>query len=356
MAIKSEKYHVLGIMSGSSLDGVDLAFCEFKPEGNKWQFEIIQAETAPYDEHLTKILTHVADYSGEQLVSAHIEYGKFLGKLAHDFIRVNKLEPDFISSHGHTVFHHPKKGYSFQLGEGQALACSSGIQVVCDYRLKDILLGGQGAPLVPAGDQLLFSEFDICLNLGGIANLSYMKNKRRLAFDICPANQVLNNLARQIKLEYDDRGQIAAGGIQNDSLLAVLNADAYYRQIQPKSLSNQYVKSHFIDQVNQFEESIANKLRTFTEHIILRIDESTEEIPAGRMLVTGGGAKNSFLIERLKEISQHDIHVPEEKIIDFKEAMVFAFLGVLRKRNEMNCLSSVTGASADSSSGTIFYP
>ena len=350
-------YSVLGIMSGSSLDGVDLAFCEFhlSPE-NTWQYKIIEASTVPYTEEWIKRLKELPSQSGQNLVEADINYGKYLGKLAKDFLKKHRYKTDFIASHGHTIFHQPDNSYTFQLGNGQALATESGITTICDFRTKDILLGGQGAPLVPVGDQLLFPEYDICLNLGGIANLSFLEKGKRLAFDICPANQLLNMLSMQLGHLYDDGGRMARSGVINLEFLRQLNDNAYYNLRSPKSLSNEYVRQTFIPAISNFECSVNDKLRTCLEHIVWAIDRDTSEIPKGTMIVTGGGAHNTFLIDRFKEISKHHIIIPQALLIDYKEALIFAFMGVLKRREENNCLASVTGAKEDCSSGMVFQP
>ena len=353
----SKTVKVLGLMSGSSLDGVDLAYCEFDlDDTNSWKYKIICADTIPYSKYWKAILTNLQSKSAIELVDKDIQYGILLGEMAMDFIIKHQLQADFISSHGHTIFHEPAKGFTFQLGHGQAMATQSGLPVICDFRTKDILLGGQGAPLVPIGDKLLFGDFEMCLNIGGIANISFDEHTKRIAYDICPANQVLNWLSEKNGFSFDAGGAIAKTGQVNTELLNLLNEDQYYTLQSPKSLSNQYVQQNFIDAVKSYPDSIENKLRTVVEHIVLEIDDATNDLPKGRMLITGGGAHNSFLISRLIDISKHQIIVPGSLLVDYKEALVFAFMGILRQRNEINCLASVTGAKTDCSSGVIFYP
>ena len=350
-------YTVLGMMSGSSLDGLDLALCEFLiDESGKWAYTIFDAETVAYPLSWQNTLTRLPFSTGEELIEKNISYGKFLGTAAKKFLEKHKLKADFIASHGHTIFHQPDKAFTFQLGDGQALATTSGLPVICDFRSKDIALGGQGAPLVPIGDELLFSEFDLCLNLGGIANISFKKDGKRVAYDVCPANQLLNFLSKQQGFEYDENGNLASGGLLNQDLIKILNQNEYYSILPPKSLSNQYVQQSFFNAIEKVNDSPENKLRTCTEHIVYQIHRDTETLPKGKLLATGGGAHNSFLIHRLSKISKHEIIVPEVKLVDFKEALIFAFMGVLKLRGEENCLASVTGARNNSSCGVVFNP
>lgn len=350
-------YKVLGMMSGSSLDGVDMAFCEFTKENAPgWKFKIKSAETIPYSEEWKEILKNLPELQGEKLIDYHIQYGEYLGEAAKGFITRHQLIPDFISSHGHTIFHQPLRGFTFQLGGGQAMVTSSGFKVICDFRTKDVALGGQGAPLVPIGDELLFSDYNFCLNIGGIANISFKKNGQRLAFDVCAANQLLNHLSQKLGLEFDKDGLNARKGFVNDDLLNRLESDPFFNLDYPKSLSNEYVRAVFIKRIDQFEETPENKLRTATEHIARQVALSVEPLPNGKMLITGGGAHNTFLINRIQHLTEIEVVIPGKIIIDYKEALIFALLGVLRNRDEINCLSSVTGASGDSSTGVVFHP
>jgi len=350
-------YKVLGLMSGSSLDGIDIALCRFETdEKNDWNYTILEAETISYPQRWIETLTKLPSSSGEELIKKDISYGNYLGDVAKSFLEKYKLSADFIASHGHTIFHQPKRKFTFQLGNGQGLSTTAGLTAICDFRSKDISLGGQGAPLVPIGDELLFPEYEVCLNLGGIANISYKKNGRRMAHDVCPANQVLNFLSKQLGFDFDKDGEIARKGVINQKLLSRLNQENYYNQSAPKSLSNQYVQTNFIELINKFDDSIEHKLRTCTEHIVQQICKDTNVLPKGKLLATGGGTLNSFLIDRLQKASKHTILVPDKKLVNFKEAMVFGFMGVLRIRNKINCYATVTGASKDSSCGVIYYP
>jgi anhydro-N-acetylmuramic acid kinase len=345
-------YNVIGIMSGTSLDGVDLAYCEFS-FNRKWNFKIICCETVDYPPEWIVQLSALSNSEALTLTRTNIEYGRYLGKLAKDFINRNKLSPDFISSHGHTIFHQPERGYTLQIGDGNSISAITGLPVIFDFRSLDVALGGQGAPLVPIGDRLLFSDYNYCLNLGGIANISYEQTGKRIAFDICPVNTVLNFLASLSGFKFDNNGSIASRGQIDPSLLASLNRLDYYKKGPPKSLGREWIHDHFLPLINKDSQSIENKLRTVTEHIATQIAQTVNPLPRGKLLVTGGGAKNDFMIGLIKSKIHSDLVIPDAEIIDFKEALIFAFLGVLRWRGEINTLSSVTGATKDSCGGIL---
>jgi anhydro-N-acetylmuramic acid kinase len=351
------EYNVLGIMSGSSLDGVDLALCRFIKTGS-WSFSIIRAGVIPYPEEWKQKLKDAPSMTGQELIRTHVHYGHYLGTLVKEFLQQGNERVDFISSHGHTVFHQPQNGLTLQIGDGAALAAETSLPVVCDFRTTDVALGGQGAPLVPVGDRLLFDEYGFCLNIGGIANISTEINDERIAFDICPANQLLNNLAAQAGAEYDSDGKMAQQGELNHELLQKLNDFPYYKKTFPKSLGNENVAEYFFPLLHNSSVPVQDKLRTCTEHIAQQIADTVNEenSKVKNILVTGGGAFNKFLVELIKEKTHHRVVLPADDIIKFKEAMVFAFLGVLRMRNEVNVLKSVTGASRDSVSGAVYYP
>ena len=353
----STKWKVLGLMSGSSLDGVDLAYCEFsRSESGNWSFQIEIAETIPYDPHWYNDLRSLPMQNAQKLLQDDVRYGKFLGQLSKQFCDKHQVQPDLIASHGHTIFHRPDLGFTCQIGHGQAIAISSGLTVVSDFRTKDIQNGGQGAPLVPIGDELLFTDYDICLNLGGIANISFNQQGKRIAFDVCPANQLLNQLSSQLGKTYDAEGRLAASGQLIPSLLDALNAHPFYKLDGPKSLGNEDVRGDFIRILNRIQGSTEDKLHTVVQHIAHQLNLATQHLEPGEMLITGGGAYNSFLIEQIRAPSKHNPIIPEREIIDFKEAMIFGFLGVLRMIGEVNCLASVTGARSDSCTGVIFNP
>lgn len=345
-------YHVIGQMSGTSLDGLDLVAVEFDFSVDKWKHRIIDAKTISYSETWEKKLRTAHHLTGSELLRLHNEYGKLLAFQINQFIK--DFNADLIASHGHTIFHQPEKGFTFQLGNGSVIAAETGITTVADFRQPDVSLGGQGAPLVPAGDKLLFGEFDYCLNIGGFANISFEKNNQRIAFDICPANIILNYFAAKQGLPFDKNGDLGRNGKINNELLVKLNSLDFYKKEPPKSLGREWIESEFLPIIDGFPGSDSDKLRTVYEHFAIQLAKATNK--PGKMLVTGGGAFNKFLIERLKELSVANIVIPDSETINFKEALIFAFLGVLRIRNEVNCLASVTGAKRDHSTGVIFLP
>ncbi|MBL0102503.1 MAG: anhydro-N-acetylmuramic acid kinase [Bacteroidetes bacterium] len=346
-------YHVLGIMSGTSLDGVDLAFCEFEKK-DRWNFQLIAGETIPYSQAWSEQLRNAPTLSAESLMRLNSEYGTFLGKLASDFCFRHKLKPDFISSHGHTIFHRPNESYTLQIGSGPHIAAATSLPVIFDFRSGDVALGGQGAPLVPIGDRLLFSEMDYCLNLGGIANISFEKNGERIAFDICAANMVLNYLSGKVGKSYDANGEMARSGKVDKNLLSKLNALRYYAKPFPKSLGREDVEADVIPILEESTLSVNDLLATFCKHIAHQVSNViTLRNSSNTLLISGGGALNSYLIDCIKEECKINVVVPSPNIINFKEAIIFAFLGVLRMRNEVNCLKSVTGAERDSCGGLL---
>lgn len=346
----------LGMMSGSSLDGLDLAYCKFTLKENRWEYQIIQAETVSFSDYWKEKLAEAPALPSVTLKQLHRSFGQYLGEMAHDFILRHELEPDLIASHGHTVFHAPEKGFSFQLGRGDMIAKVTQIATVSDFRNEDIRHGGQGAPLVPIGDEMLFGDYSACINIGGIANISFKKNDRRVGYDICAANQMLNALSMKLGMVYDEDGIIASKGIVDEELLRQLDGNEYFNRNYPKSLSNQYVQTHFVKTVMEHRGSIPNKLATVAEHISKHIAHSLEGLPPGKMMITGGGAHNRFLINIIRNKTTHHIVVPDAVLVDNKEALIFAFMGVLRLKNKVNCLASVTGARHDSIAGIIDHP
>lgn len=350
------KHTAIGLMSGSSLDGLDIAYCEFQNTNKKWTFKILAAETYSYTEEWELILKELPSANAIKILETNISYGQLLADFTNHFIKKHNISPQIIASHGHTIFHVPTSKFTLQIGDGQLLSLKTGIKTISDFRSKDILLGGQGAPLVPIGDELLFHEFNFCLNIGGIANISFMDNSKRVAFDICGANQILNHLSLQLGKAYDENGQFALLGKMNRILFDILNEDEYFRKTFPKSLSNQYVKNTFVKILNDFNCSIEDKLYTVSKHIAFQLNEAIKDYPKGRLLITGGGAHNGFLLNAIKRETKHRIIKPDNITIDFKEALIFAFMGVLRNIGEINCLSSVTGAERDSSCGIINLP
>ena len=349
-------YQVIGLMSGTSLDGLDIAFCLFNETNGKWSFKIKEAETIKYDKKWREKLSGAENKTAFEIALLNSEYGHYTGSQVNRFIKKNKIKADFVSSHGHTVFHQPDKKITFQIGSGAAIAAECKLPIVCDFRCLDVALGGQGAPLVPIGDKLLFSGYDYCLNLGGFANISFEHKNQRTAFDICPVNIVINDLCKKLGKEFDNKGIIARKGKINRTLLSELNKLNFYHQKKnhPKSLGKEWVVKHFYPLLNKYKLSIQDKLRTVYEHIAEQTARSTFKSQKSKILTTGGGVYNTFLIERIEALTNHKIIIPEKKIVEFKEALIFAFLGVLRMRNEVNCLKSVTGAAQDNIGGSVY--
>ena len=347
-------FKVIGLMSGSSLDGVDIAYVNFSHDNKRWFFQIVEAGNIPYPVYWKERLSEAFNKNKEELVELDKEYGRYLGNITKRFIEKYELEPKLIASHGHTIFHRPEEGYTLQIGDGQEIANATGIMTINDFRSEDVSKGGQGAPLVPIGDRHLFADYPICLNIGGIANVSYEMDGRRIAYDICMANQLLNYLANKLGYDYDNNGQFARQGKVDKDLFDILNDNDYYRHEAPKSLGREFFENVQHKLIDESSLSVNNLLATATEHIAYQIVKSTDMLEKSKMLVTGGGAKNDFLIERINALSKHEIIVPDVMITDYKEALIFAFLGVLKMEGKINVLSSVTGATSDSSSGKIF--
>ncbi len=355
-------YTAIGIMSGSSMDGLDIACVEFSEQKGKWSFNIVAAETKTISAAWIRRLMASTTLSAKDYLLLHTNFGSYCGEKVLTFLKENKIQKkiDCIGFHGHTTFHLPQQKMTHQLGDGAALAAITGIPVVSDLRALDVALGGQGAPIVPIGESLLFSDHNYFLNIGGIANISIHQQKRVIAFDVCPANRVLNMLAALAKKKFDKNGMMAAKGIVNEALLKKLNTLNYYRKAYPKSLANDFGTGIVFPLIRKFEKNIDNGLATYTEHIAWQVMHSIRKNKNkndGRLLVTGGGALNKFLIERLQyhfgKIGV-DVIVPGKDIVNYKEALVMALIGVLRLRNEKNVLATVTGASRDSSGGALW--
>lgn len=356
---KHQTYRVIGLMSGTSLDGLDIVYAEFAIDENGWAYTIHDTASIDYDHTWRQTLVDAINLSAKELEDLDLAYGRWLGHQVRAFIDTGKLNPDLIASHGHTIFHEPKKGITRQIGDGQYIANLSSIKTVCDFRSEDVKLGGQGAPLVPIGDKLLFSEYTACLNLGGIANISFDKDGNRIAYDIGMANMPLNYFARALGHEYDRDGALSGNGQTHKQLLIDLNELPYFEQVPPKSLGVEWFNNEMLPVLNSYDISIEDKMATLLDHEAFQIGRVISSIEnPGKVLVTGGGAFHQILLEKIELYlsSSSKLHVPSRQLIEFKEALIFGFMGVLRLRNEINCLQSVTGASRDSSAGKTFLP
>lgn len=401
-------YKVIGLMSGSSLDGLDIAYVHLqeaastiKDSPKKWEFTILEADTYPYPDEWRRALADARHLSALEYQLLHTRYGRYIGEQVLHFIETHQLhyQVQLIASHGHTVFHDPGQRMTAQLGDGAALAATTGINVVSDLRAMDVALGGQGAPIVPVGERLLLPDHAFFLNLGGIANISAgsgpglgsggssvsgggSPHQQRMAFDVCPANRVLNELASMAGKAYDEGGALAAGGALDEDLLQALNDQSYYARPYPKSLANEFgtetilplvldaiagMAGEGVDQAAEGGIAVEDALRTYVEHIAVQVrravegllayaGEATDTSPL-KMLITGGGAHNTFLVARLRETLASmgvEVVVPDGQLVDFKEALVMALIGVLRWREENNVFAAVTGASRDSIGGAVW--
>ena len=346
-------YYAIGIMSGTSLDGVDIALCQFEHNRLQWKYKLLNSAMFAYSKEWKNKLSTAHTLDSYKFIQLHKEYGQYLGLLVNRFINGMPIKINLIGSHGHTVFHVPEEKITFQLGDGHMIAAETGITTISDFRTFDVALGGQGAPLVPIGDELLFHNYDYCINLGGFANVSYKKDSKRIAFDICPVNIAINLLSSEAGKEFDKDGFLAMKGKVNDKLLKKLNSLDYYQQIPPKSLGREWFEKNIIELIQNSDIKLEDRLRTMYEHIAIQISVSVLNEKQRSVLLTGGGALNKYLVQLIKEHSHHQFVVPGAPVIEFKEAIIFAFLGVLRTRNEINVLSSATGAKSDSCSGVI---
>jgi anhydro-N-acetylmuramic acid kinase len=342
-------------MSGTSCDGLDLAYCSFY-KTIKWNYKIIQVKTYAYTKEWVTRLHDAGNFNARDFLLFHKEYGRFIGQNINNFLGEYRLpSPDLISSHGHTIFHQPEIKFNFQLGEGNIIAGETGITTISDFRTLDIANGGQGAPLVPIGDKYLFGNFNFCLNLGGFANITYSINQQPKAFDICSCNLIANYLSQKKGSDFDEKGELGRNGKINNDLLKELNSIEYFSKEPPKSLGREWFSSVFLPIVEKYNIQLEDKLRTVYEHIAYQITKIIKTKQKSSVFVTGGGAYNDFLIELIKQKTENEIIVPSSEFIEYKEAIIFGFLGILRFRNEINCLASVTGAKTDSSTGNIVY-
>ena len=349
---KFNKYTVIGVMSGTSLDGIDICKCHFYKNKN-WTYEIENGTTIKYSKKWITTLSSLYTKDEKSINKINIEYGELIGNEINKFIEDNNCDIDFIASHGHTIFHQPEKKITLQIGDGQTIANTTNLNTISNFRKLDVELNGQGAPLVPIGDLFLFNEYKYCLNLGGFSNLSIKKHDGIIAYDICPVNIILNYLSKKINLDYDKDGKIGKSGNVNLDLLYKLNKIDFYKKPYPKSLSREWLENEILnlDEFNHLE--IKDLLATFYEHIGYQVGEKLKD---NSVYISGGGAKNKFLINRIKKYSKSKIIIADQLNLDFKEAIIFGFLGVLKNRNEINCLKDVTGADRDSCSGEICYP
>lgn len=344
-------------MSGTSLDGIDLAACTFRQVDGNWTFQIHATETLAYPNELKDQLSGLFAADARNYCRFQAFYGHYIGKQAANFIHKTGFKAHFIASHGHTIFHDPMAGYTAQIGDGAAIAIESSLPVVCDFRTTDVAAGGQGAPLVPIGDKLLFANYDACLNLGGIGNISFDYQNQRIAYDICPVNMALNYLTNQLGLEFDANGAIAKSGKTNQPILNKLKELDYFSQPFPKTLGREWFETKMLPLIQTHDlNKIPDILHTCVHLAASEIAATLNHFKLKNALITGGGAFNSFLIDCIGQQTDCKITLPEPILINFKEALLFAFLGVLRWTHQTNCLASVTGASKNVTGGAIYLP
>ena len=362
--INSQKntWNAIGVMSGTSVDGLDIVAATFTSKDN-WQYKMLKTVSVDYPDDLRKRLLDCIYSSAQELVFLDLDLGAFIGNRISEFLKDLNIPIDLIASHGHTVFHQPDKGMTKQIGDGQTILNKTGIITINDFRIMDVINGGQGAPLVPIGDQHLFPEFDVCLNIGGFANISFSDhNGNRIAFDTGPANLLLNYLSRKIGHEFDPNGENARNGKLIDNLYQDFNTLPYYDSDPPKSLGLEWVNKNIINDLDNSDYQVIDLLHTCSQHISYHINKAIktdfqdinkpgEEI---KVLVTGGGAHNQFLMDCLREKGINiNYNMPSREIIDYKEALIFAFLGILRYIRKENVLKSATGAKINSLGGTL---
>ncbi len=351
----TEKSIVLGLMSGTSLDGLDLALCRFNAAENGYNFEILKSTTVNYDHDWRDRLRSAQNLSAQMYFELHSLYGRYIAEQVNHFLRDSPVQPQLIASHGHTVFHQAQKGFSTQLGCGATIAAKTGIATVCDFRSLDVANCGQGAPLVPIGDKLLFGKYSACLNIGGIANLSFDDNDgNRCAYDICEANLLLNHLSEKTGKAYDEGGNSARTGQIDQELFDQLNSLEYYQQQGAKSLGREWFEQHILPIIESTNVNTIDILATASKHIAYIVASELEHKKIKNVLITGGGALNTFLIEQIKSATSCELFIPNTQIINFKEALIFGFLGYLRTNNKINTLKSVTGANKDSIGGAFY--
>lgn len=344
----------IGIMSGTSLDGIDLAWCQFCHGDKGWAYQIRKACTIPYNDIFKQRLFNATTLSALEYAKLNVEEGEYIATAINQWLKTDE-KPQYIASHGHTVFHQPEIGLTTQIGSGAVIAARTGITTVCDFRTTDVALKGQGAPLVPIGDELLFKQYDACLNLGGFSNISFRKGQRRIAFDVSPCNMALNSIAKLWGQTYDKDGEMAKSGQVIPKMLNELNSLPYYKKQSPKSLGKEWYDSQFLPIMMKYMDNflLNDCQRTVTEHIVYQIVQSISK-DTHSLLVTGGGAHNKFLIEQLSKKCPCKLYVPDDLTVDFKEALIFAFLGMLRLEGIPNCLNSVTGAIRNCCSGAVY--
>ncbi len=356
-----ETHRVIGLMSGTSIDGLDIAYCQFTQENHLWNFEILHCETAAYSDQWLLELSELAHKKAEEFAKVDVLYGYLIGQLVLDFITKNELmgKVDFVSSHGQTIFHNPNELYTTQIGKGSSIAAECGLTTICDFRSTDVAYGGQGAPIVAVGERDLFPDYHVFLNLGGISNIQ-IHGTDITGYDICSANLLTDRLANLIDQAFDYNGSLARSGTVSSVLLHKLNSMRYISKEKKITLHAEDIIKEAMPIIQDSGLTIEDSMATVVEHVSDQIARAVtnEPIPDNeQILVTGGGALNSYLIERIQAKLTQKVVVPDDtNIINFKEALIIAYLGVLRIKGIPNVLQTVTGASKDSCNGCVYLP
>lgn len=350
-----EPQNILGIMSGTSCDGLDFCLCQFSPKDKGYSYKIIKTHSFSYNQNWALRLEQAYTLSGADLKRLEYDFTEYQILCIQEFQNLYpNLHIDVVATHGHTIFHNPEIGYTFQMTLGGLLAEKTKIVTISNFRDQDVFLGGQGAPLVPIGDLLLFNQYDACINLGGFANISFQNKGQRMAYDLCPFNILMNIEAGKLGKAYDNSGHLAQSGEIIPELLETLNQLPYYQKSPPKSLSVEDLRSNYLNAIELYKAKPQDNLSTLVAHFVNVIGDSIKDHE--KVLLTGGGVFNNYFVNNLKNTCSSYLEVPNTTIIEFKEALIFAFLGYLRLRNQVNVLSSVTGSRTNHSSGQIYYP
>ena len=360
--------YVVGIMSGSSLDGLDIALCRFEQDelSGKLSFDLLNTAAIPFEETMMKRLGEGASLGVRSLKKLEVDLSRYIAESVNQFLDAGAHTADYISCHGHTILHVPEDGYTVQIGQGAIISELTGLPCICDLRSSDMAVGGQGAPVAPIVEQILFSNFDFYINLGGIANVSYHSNQEVISWDSVPCNQILNHYASQKDLPYDDGGSLAGTGRVDRGLKEAWMSLPYFEKPYPKSMDNTWVRKQFLERSRSFDVTVEDALATMVDVCVSQIRRDIKDHVGAtggqhlrKCLITGGGAHNTFLVSQLSEALTHEeieVIKPEDDIVDYKEAILMALMGFLRIEGKSNTISSVTGARTNTIGGAVYVP
>ena len=352
--------NLIGLMSGTSLDGLDIVLVQFEENEDVISHKMVCNETVGYPTDLEQNIKKAHKLKIDEVQILDKAIGLFFAAQVNAFIEKNKLDQndiEAIASHGQTILHQPENGFTLQLGCGSTIAYHTGIPVINDFRSLDVIAGGQGAPLVPIGDFNLFNgKAEAFVNIGGFCNISFKDHKGEIqAFDICPSNLPLNRYAQKLNAAYDKDGDFAQAGVLDDLLLQKLNKLEYYTKSAPKSLGTEWLDKSFYPLISE-DLDPKTILRTVSTHIATQITHTLKTNNISSVYLSGGGVKNKFLINELKKSYSGNIIVPDEQVIDFKEALIFAFLGYCYLLNRATTIKTVTGSALSLSTGVYHKP